>query len=180
MLKVKTFLHAILAVFAVSLIARHASATPIEISFDFLQGSTAIASGSFQFDSSLDGTNIGYSDLDAFDITANGVSYDLSFVNSGGFSQFYQFNFDTTTNTFQWLDISGFDTLMAAIKSDFDTGFFIRPLESNPLVTEYSVPTFDVPYDNITISRSQVPSPATLTLLGFGLAGLGWSRRKKA
>ena len=36
--------------------------------------------------------------------------------------------------------------------------------------------------DNVQIgSRSTpVPAPATLALLGLGLAGLGWSKRKKA
>ena len=29
------------------------------------------------------------------------------------------------------------------------------------------------------VPPSQVPTPATLALIGIGLAGLGWSRRKK-
>lgn len=33
---------------------------------------------------------------------------------------------------------------------------------------------------NLTAEHENVPAPATLALFGLGLAGLGWSRRKKA
>jgi hypothetical protein len=41
----------------------------------------------------------------------------------------------------------------------------------------FNAATVDIDY---VVHESSVPAPATLALFGLGLAGLGWSRRKKA
>jgi hypothetical protein len=40
--------------------------------------------------------------------------------------------------------------------------------------------SFNMGIDNVSISATQAPEPATLVLLGLGLAGLGFIRRRKA
>jgi len=56
----------------------------------------------------------------------------------------------------------------------------LPPLSIPTLFTTYSVGTsLDDTVVRIMVPQT-VPAPATLALFGLGLAGLGWSRRKKA
>src|ERR1700741_3885226 len=81
-----------------------AYASPVTITFDFKDASaTDLANGSFTFDSSLDGSVLSYASLSAFTFhfPVSGASYDLAFVNSGGFqSPFLNFEFDSSIDAF--------------------------------------------------------------------------------
>jgi len=78
----------------VALAAAPAMAATTVVDFNFLAGSTSLASGEFTYDSAKTGT-IGWDDLDSFSIDVLGVGYDLAFVNSGGFGEFRYLGWDT-------------------------------------------------------------------------------------
>jgi hypothetical protein len=157
-----------------------AVAAPVTVTFGF----DTIATGSFTFDSSKDGSVIGLADLSAFSLQFNGGAnslYDLAFLQSGGFSVYYFMGFDSAVDAFTTLNISGFPTTLAAIKPNFDNGFFIR--DDLKVIRDYAVGGSEQSYRALTLSvdrGNDVPEPASYGLVALGLVAAAAARRRKA
>lgn len=164
-----------------------AEAGVVTDTFTFYDGASTSASGTFSYDSSLQGSVLGYNDLLSFSLTTIVPNtYDLAFLNSGGFGDFYYFQFDTAALAFNTTNINGFETLIAAIKDDFSSGFFVLPLSvPNAGIGDYN-PFTVATYDRLVITTDAVsvstPEPATVASAAIALltGGLAYRRRRRA
>ena len=92
-----------------------------------------------------------------------------------------QFKLEISSDGSIFTDVFGFTTVNygggQSVKTDFNAG-------TPEIVTaQYLKLTFanvGTAIDEVQVYGAQIPEPAALALFGLGLAGLGWSRRKKA
>jgi hypothetical protein len=161
---------------AALLVANPATAATTVVDFAFVNSGVSLATGSFSFDAAKTGA-LTYADLDSFTLALPNETYDLAFVNSGNFSEFYYFGYDATLGSFQTNDIGGFPQILSAIKSGFSDGFFVRNDPAFTLFRNYNPESGAVRFTNVTISSrtidGAVPEPGTwiMMILGFGALG---------
>tara|TARA_E500000305_G_scaffold48759_1_gene38098 strand:- start:8122 stop:8649 length:528 start_codon:yes stop_codon:yes gene_type:complete len=166
----------------IALFSSGISAGPIQVFFEFGddQGPWGAFSGtgSISFDESIIPLGGGYLNevglLTGLSVTVGGIAYDEATANTG------------------WLEFSSSGELESvAFGTHCEAGacysthyedlwYMVVSLVGHEGVFVYRAPDFAVAERGYVNTTSTVPAPATLALFGLGVAGLCWSRRKKA
>jgi len=130
------------------------------VTADFGTG-TVTLSGTFTYDP--------VSNMESFaDISLTGGSFSLD----GVYNNESAFPVGPNLNFIEAFDTSGDELTLIAGVQIYDTSTAIATIEVQGGGLEY----LD---DNATGSVNPVPEPATLSIFGVGLAGLGWMRRRR-
>jgi PEP-CTERM motif len=198
----------VLTIAALVLPASVSRASTVTDEFQFFDGSTVVASGSFSYDSSLESGLLTFNDLTAFSISGAGNSYTLADVKgTGALNTYNYFGYDTTLMTFVPGLVDGpqgqFELIFGATSSTIQGsltyttgGFSFDPLpgqadpsglgENDGLYAFYDpancgacqLPSDFPSFTSFSISAVPEPSTWLMMLLGFLILGFTVHRRK--
>lgn len=159
-------------------------AIPVQVDFSFDLSGIPAASGSFTYDSALQGGVISYGDLSAFDLVLPTASFGLPFVTSGPFAFSYM-AFDTSSAAFlPNVADSGILEAVAAGANGLEGFLLFSDLFSDSgyalSVADDAISAWD--HSSVNVRVTAVPEPPMLSLLvlGLSLIGFAWHRRKAA